>query len=86
MFSLQAEAIHVNPLYILIPATLCTSFSFLLPVSNPPGAVVYGYGHFTTLDMVSSVIRKERQQLEITLTKCMLAIIHKKNLIMSAAG
>ncbi|XP_035769351.1 solute carrier family 13 member 1-like, partial [Neolamprologus brichardi] len=29
-----AEAIHVNPLYILIPATLCTSFSFLLPVSN----------------------------------------------------
>uniref|UniRef100_A0A669FC54 Solute carrier family 13 member 1 n=1 Tax=Oreochromis niloticus TaxID=8128 RepID=A0A669FC54_ORENI len=49
-----AEAIHVNPLYILIPATLCTSFSFLLPVSNPPGAVVYGYGHFTTLDMVKA--------------------------------
>uniref|UniRef100_A0A668RYN0 Solute carrier family 13 member 1 n=1 Tax=Oreochromis aureus TaxID=47969 RepID=A0A668RYN0_OREAU len=54
LFSLQAEAIHVNPLYILIPATLCTSFSFLLPVSNPPGAVVYGYGHFTTLDMVKA--------------------------------
>uniref|UniRef100_A0A3B4FEM8 Solute carrier family 13 member 1 n=1 Tax=Pundamilia nyererei TaxID=303518 RepID=A0A3B4FEM8_9CICH len=49
-----AEAIHVNPLYILIPATLCTSFSFLLPVSNPPNAVVYAYGHITILDMVKA--------------------------------
>uniref|UniRef100_A0A3Q0S4S2 Solute carrier family 13 member 1 n=1 Tax=Amphilophus citrinellus TaxID=61819 RepID=A0A3Q0S4S2_AMPCI len=49
-----AEAIHVNPLYILIPATLCTSFSFLLPVSNPPNAVVYAYGHITIIDMVKA--------------------------------
>ncbi|XP_014268600.2 solute carrier family 13 member 1 [Maylandia zebra] len=49
-----AEAIHVNPLYILIPATLCTSFSFLLPVSNPPNAVVYAYGHITIMDMVKA--------------------------------
>lgn len=51
---LQAEAIHVNPLYVLIPTTLCTSFSFLLPVSNPPNAVVFGYGHVSIVDMVSS--------------------------------
>ncbi|KAM6972940.1 solute carrier family 13 member 1 [Aplochiton taeniatus] len=49
-----AEAIHVNPLYMLIPATLCTSFSFLLPVSNPPNAIVFGYGHLTTIDMVKA--------------------------------
>uniref|UniRef100_A0A3P9JRR9 Solute carrier family 13 member 1 n=1 Tax=Oryzias latipes TaxID=8090 RepID=A0A3P9JRR9_ORYLA len=49
-----AEAIHVNPLYILIPTTLCTSFSFLLPVSNPPNAVVYAYGHITIMDMVKA--------------------------------
>ncbi|XP_047452755.1 solute carrier family 13 member 1 [Mugil cephalus] len=49
-----AEAIHVNPLYVLIPATLCTSFSFLLPVSNPPNAIVFAYGHLTIMDMVKA--------------------------------
>uniref|UniRef100_A0A3B4ADU1 Uncharacterized protein n=1 Tax=Periophthalmus magnuspinnatus TaxID=409849 RepID=A0A3B4ADU1_9GOBI len=49
-----AEAIHVNPLYVMIPATLCTSFSFLLPVSNPPNAVVFAYGHLHVKDMVKA--------------------------------
>ncbi|XP_041652068.1 solute carrier family 13 member 1 [Cheilinus undulatus] len=49
-----AEAIQVNPLYVLIPTTLCTSFSFLLPVSNPPNAVVFAYGHIDILDMVKA--------------------------------
>ncbi|XP_031724048.1 solute carrier family 13 member 1 [Anarrhichthys ocellatus] len=50
----KAEAIHVNPLYVLIPTTLCTSFSFLLPVSNPPNAVVFAYGHISIVDMVKA--------------------------------
>ncbi|KAM6201600.1 solute carrier family 13 member 1 [Rhynchocyon petersi] len=49
-----AEAIHVNPLYILIPSTLCTSFAFLLPVANPPNAIVFSYGHLKTIDMVKA--------------------------------
>ncbi|KAM7397306.1 hypothetical protein PAMP_020290 [Pampus punctatissimus] len=49
-----AEAIHVNPLYVLIPTTLCTSFSFLLPVSNPPNAIVFAYGHLSIMDMVKA--------------------------------
>lgn len=49
-----AEAINVNPLYVLIPTTLCTSFSFLLPVSNPPNAVVFAYGHISIMDMVKA--------------------------------
>ncbi|XP_015242924.1 PREDICTED: solute carrier family 13 member 1 isoform X2 [Cyprinodon variegatus] len=51
-----AEAIHVNPLYVLIPTTLCTSFSFLLPVSNPPNAVVFSYGYISIMDMVKAGI------------------------------
>ncbi|KAL2093305.1 hypothetical protein ACEWY4_010617 [Coilia grayii] len=50
----MAESIHVNPLYMLIPATLCVSFSFLLPSANPPNAIVFSYGHLTTLDMVKA--------------------------------
>ncbi|XP_023443776.2 solute carrier family 13 member 1 isoform X3 [Dasypus novemcinctus] len=49
-----AEAIHVNPLYILIPTTLCTSFAFLLPVANPPNAIVFSYGHLKVTDMVKA--------------------------------
>ncbi|EMP32600.1 Solute carrier family 13 member 1 [Chelonia mydas] len=49
-----AEAIHVNPLYILIPTTLCTSFACLLPVSNPPNAIVYSYGHLNVIEMVKA--------------------------------
>lgn len=51
----QAEAIHVNPLYILIPSTLCTSFAFLLPVANPSNAIVFSYGHLKVIDMVSEL-------------------------------
>ncbi|KAM4677317.1 solute carrier family 13 member 1 [Discoglossus pictus] len=49
-----AEAIEVNPLYILIPTTLCTSFAFLLPVANPPNAIVFSYGHLQVMDMVKA--------------------------------
>ncbi|XP_051857167.1 solute carrier family 13 member 1 [Antechinus flavipes] len=49
-----AEAIHVNPLYILLPCTLCTSFAFLLPISNPPNAIVFSYGHLKVIDMVKA--------------------------------
>ncbi|XP_069852762.1 solute carrier family 13 member 1 [Dipodomys merriami] len=49
-----AEAIHVNPLQILLPSTLCTSFAFLLPVANPPNAIVFSYGHLRVIDMVKA--------------------------------
>uniref|UniRef100_UPI00398ECA1E solute carrier family 13 member 1 n=1 Tax=Pristiophorus japonicus TaxID=55135 RepID=UPI00398ECA1E len=49
-----AEAIHVNSLYLLVPSTLCASFAFLLPASNPPNAIVYGYGHLTVMDVVKA--------------------------------
>ncbi|XP_053074123.1 solute carrier family 13 member 1 isoform X3 [Acinonyx jubatus] len=54
ILSSLAEAIQVNPLYILIPSTLCTSFAFLLPVANPPNAIVFSYGHLKVIDMVKA--------------------------------
>ncbi|KAG3277722.1 solute carrier family 13 member 1 [Ictidomys tridecemlineatus] len=49
-----SEAIRVNPLHILLPSTLCTSFAFLLPVANPPNAIVFSYGHLKVIDMVKA--------------------------------
>lgn len=43
----------MNPLYTLIPVTMCISFAVMLPVGNPPNAIVYSYGHCQIKDMVS---------------------------------
>ncbi|XP_018015483.1 solute carrier family 13 member 5 isoform X2 [Hyalella azteca] len=46
-----AVILEVNPLYLMIPATLSASFAFMLPVATPPNALVYAAGSFKTADM-----------------------------------
>jgi len=49
-----ANAIHVNPLYLMIPVTIAASYSYVLPVSTPPNAIVYSYGDITMMDMIKT--------------------------------
>ncbi|XP_056373695.1 solute carrier family 13 member 4 isoform X2 [Hyla sarda] len=49
-----SEALHINPLYTLIPVAMCISFAVMLPVGNPPNAIVYNYGHCKIKDMVKA--------------------------------
>jgi sodium-dependent dicarboxylate transporter 2/3/5 len=49
-------AIHVNPLLLMIPATLSASCAFMLPVATPPNAIVFGSGEVRMQDMVRSGI------------------------------
>jgi sodium-dependent dicarboxylate transporter 2/3/5 len=48
------EVLHVHPLYLMLPATLITSYAFMLPVSTPPNAIAYSYGHLNMMDMVKA--------------------------------
>ena len=48
----QSETLQINPLHTLIPATMCVSFGVMLPVGNPPNAIVFSYGHVQISDMV----------------------------------
>jgi len=40
-------AIHVNPLLLMIPATLSASCAFMLPVATPPNAIIFGSGRIS---------------------------------------
>ncbi|XP_075706964.1 solute carrier family 13 member 2 isoform X2 [Rhinoderma darwinii] len=50
----MAKAIHLNPLYIMLPCTLSASFAFMLPVATPPNAIAFSYGQLKVVDMAKS--------------------------------
>ena len=47
-----ALQIEMNPLYLMLPPTLVTSYAFMLPVSTGPNAVCFGPSGMTTFQMV----------------------------------
>ena len=66
----KSTRLCINPLYLLLPATLACSLSFMLPgktiqflqlsdlnlklAATPPNAIAYGSGKITVLDMIKS--------------------------------
>ena len=47
-----SQAIETHPLLLMIPTTLAASCAFMLPVSTPPNAIVYGSGRVPIMKMV----------------------------------
>ncbi|XP_062621081.1 solute carrier family 13 member 2-like [Saccostrea cucullata] len=47
-----AIGMHLNPIYIMLPATISTSFAYMLPVATPPNTIAFSYGYLKVIDMV----------------------------------
>jgi Na+/H+ antiporter NhaD/arsenite permease-like protein len=47
-----AGNLHVNPMLLLVPAALSTSFAFMLPIATPPNAIVFSSGELKVIDML----------------------------------
>jgi len=45
-------ALNLNPMLLMIPATISASTAFMLPVATPPNAIVFGSGYIRIRDMV----------------------------------
>eukprot|EP00112_Aurelia_sp_Birch-Aquarium-sp1_P007095 Seg1775.1 transcript_id=Seg1775.1/GoldUCD/mRNA.D3Y31 product="Solute carrier family 13 member 3" protein_id=Seg1775.1/GoldUCD/D3Y31 len=54
VFASLAQSIKVHPFYLMVPATICSSFAFMLPVATPPNAIVFATGRLTIPDMVKA--------------------------------
>jgi sodium-dependent dicarboxylate transporter 2/3/5 len=44
-------AININPLVLMIPATISASMAFMLPVATPPNAIIFGTDRIRIADM-----------------------------------
>ncbi len=51
-----AVSIHINPLLLMLPATLSASMAFMLPVATPPNAIVFGANKLTVFQMAKTGI------------------------------
>lgn len=49
-----AVNIDVNPLLLMLPATLSSSMAFMLPVATPPNAIIFGSDRIRILDMAKA--------------------------------
>ncbi|MEG8946864.1 SLC13 family permease [Rosettibacter firmus] len=51
-----SKELQINPLILMLPATLSVSFAFMLPVATPPNAIVFSSRRLKIIDMAKTGI------------------------------
>lgn len=47
-----SSGLDINPLYLVIPATIASSCAFMMPIATPPNAIVFASGHIRIKEMM----------------------------------
>ncbi|XP_071485526.1 solute carrier family 13 member 2-like [Diadema antillarum] len=50
----MSSSLHVNPLYLMLPAATACSFAFILPAATPPNAIAFASGQLPAVDMAKT--------------------------------
>ncbi len=50
----MAVGMNIEPLLLMIPATISASLAFMLPVATPPNIIIFGSGRVTIPDMLKA--------------------------------
>lgn len=53
----MANQLEINPMILVLPATIAASFGFMLPMGTPPNAMVYATGLIPQKDMLKVGLR-----------------------------
>ena len=53
LFSL-AEQMQINPVVLVLPATIAASYGFMMPAGTPPNAMVFSSGYVPQKDMIKA--------------------------------
>ena len=53
LFSLATQ-MQINPVILLLPATIAASFGFMMPAGTPPNAMVFSSGYVPQKDMIKA--------------------------------
>lgn len=51
ILAVLSQVMDINPLYLMIPATISASMAFMLPVATPPNALVFSSEKLKIMDM-----------------------------------
>jgi solute carrier family 13 (sodium-dependent dicarboxylate transporter), member 2/3/5 len=49
-----ASSISIDPLLLMVPLTIATSYGFIMPVGTPPNAIVFGSKYVTAPKMAKA--------------------------------
>jgi sodium-dependent dicarboxylate transporter 2/3/5 len=76
LLAAMSVSAQINPLLLMIPATIATSLAFVMPVATPPNVIVFGTGKLKIKDMIKTGLIVDLLGVIILTAFTFLIIVH----------
>lgn len=71
-----AQGLNIDPMLLVVPATIASSCAFMMPISTPPNAIVFSSGHIKIKDMMKAGIWLNIIAIAVLVLLSMLLVAH----------